>query len=122
MNSRAPLLFTAILLVAACANAPSEQADDRASAATPPAFSGQSYHCESGEVIVASFPSTDSAKVQYKGNSYTLRIAVSGSGARYVGDGLEWWTKGTGAGAEGALFRHMADGTSGEIIEQCTAS
>lgn len=48
-----------------------------------------------------------------------MRIAVSGSGARYVSDGLEWWTKGSGAGAAGTLFRHLADGTSGEIIESC---
>ena len=56
------------------------------------------YQCESGETILATYRSTDSARVQ---------IAVSGSGARYVGGGLEWWTKGSGAESEGTLFRHM---------------
>lgn len=82
----------------------------------------QSYRCEGGATLVAAYPDTDTATLRYQGRTHHLRIARSASGARYVGDGLEWWTKGTGAGAEGALFRHMADGTSGEIIEQCTAS
>jgi membrane-bound inhibitor of C-type lysozyme len=78
------------------------------------------YRCESGEAIAATYPSTDSATVQYKGGNYNMHIAVSGSGARYVGGELEWWTKGAGPGSEGALFHHMADGTSGERIELCT--
>ncbi|MGV8923351.1 MAG: MliC family protein, partial [Thermomonas sp.] len=45
----------------------------------------------------------------------------SGSGARYVGSDLEWWTKGSGSGSEGTLLRHQADGTSGEIVESCKA-
>jgi hypothetical protein len=32
---------------------------------------------------------------------------------------LEWWTKGVGVGAPGTLFRHLADGAPGEIIERC---
>lgn len=78
------------------------------------------YRCESGATIAATYPSTDSATIQYKGDSYNMHSAVSGSGARYVGGELEWWTKGAGPGSEGALFRHMADGTSGERLELCT--
>lgn len=58
--------------------------------------------------------------VQYKGSSYNMQIAVSGSGSRYVGGELEWWAKGSGPGSVSTLFRHMADGTSGELIEFCT--
>lgn len=47
-----------------------------------------------------------------------MTIAISASGARYVGGGLEWWTKGSGPGSAGTLFRHVNDGT-GEIVEQC---
>ncbi|MFA7522861.1 MAG: MliC family protein [Halothiobacillaceae bacterium] len=78
------------------------------------------YRCESGETIAATYPTTDSATVRYQGSSYNMEIAVSASGARYVGGGLEWWTKGSGPGSEGTLFRHLADGSSGEIIERCT--
>lgn len=34
------------------------------------------------------------AVVRYKGAKHTMRTAISGSGARYVGDGWQWWTKG----------------------------
>lgn len=60
--------------------------------------------------------------VQYKGGTYTMKNAVSGSGARYVGDDLEWWTKGSGAGAYGSLIHHNTDGTSGDTIEICAES
>ena len=80
------------------------------------------YRCESGQSIVAAYPSADTATIKYKGSSYDMKIAVSASGARYVGGGLEWWTKGSGAGSEGTLFRHLADGSSGSIIETCQAS
>ena len=77
------------------------------------------YRCESGETIAATYPSTEVATVNYKGSHYKMQIAVSGSGARYVGSELEWWTKGSGPESEGTLFRHRADGTSGEIVESC---
>lgn len=71
---------------------------------------------------MASYPYTDAATIKYKGRNYDMRIAVSASGARYVGGALEWWTKGSGAGSEGTLFRHLRDGTSGQSIEHCTES
>lgn len=91
-------------------------ASEPAAAAAPSA--AHSYRCESGATIVATYPSTDSATVQYQGNTYTMQIAVSASGSRYVGGGLEWWTK----GAEGTVFRHNADGTSGDSVEVCSES
>lgn len=76
------------------------------------------YLCESGERISVSYPDTDSAHVQYRGTKHVMRNAVSGSGSRYVGDGLEWWTKGSG----GFIFRHEADGSSGDSLESCSQS
>lgn len=78
------------------------------------------YHCESGRTVEASYLSDATAAVAYRGRTYPMTIAVSASGARYVGGGLEWWTKGSGPGSEGLLFRHEADGTSGERVEFCT--
>lgn len=109
-----PFMLVSTLLVSACASSPQNKVDAQASA--------HNYQCESGETITAIYPTTDKAKVRYKGNSHKMQIAVSGSGARYVGDGLEWWTKGSGAGSEGTLLRHAADNTSGETIEICTES
>ena len=119
MKTTAALALCSILSLSACAGHRQVQEGDRPSTAAPAAHD---YRCRSGETIVASYPSTDSATVQYKGTTYDMRIAVSGSGARYVGGGLEWWTKGSGPGSDGMLYRHAADGTSGDSLEACTAS
>lgn len=120
MKILVPLTFASILLVPACASSPQDKVDVQTHLTAPSTSSVHNYRCESGETIAAAYSSTDSATVQYKGSSYNMQIAISGSGARYVGGELEWWTKGSGPGSEGTLFRHMADGTSGEIIELCT--
>jgi membrane-bound inhibitor of C-type lysozyme len=115
MKLSVPLTFGSALLVSACAGFP--QNDPGSQAMLSP--SAHHYQCKSGKTIAATYNSTDSARVQYEGTTYDLHIAVSGSGARYVGDELEWWTKGSGKGSEGTLFQHMDDGTSGDIIERC---
>lgn len=120
MKIRVPLTFASILLVSACASSPQDKAAVQTSATALPTSLVHNYRCESGETIAAIYPSTDSATVQYKDRKYNMQIAVSGSGSRYVGGELEWWTKGSGPGSEGTLFRHLADGTSGEITERCT--
>lgn len=76
------------------------------------------YRCESGATIRAAYRPPDAATVQYGEHVQHMRIAVSASGARYVGDTLEWWTKGSGAGASALLLRHETDG-NGPIIERC---
>ena len=120
-NILVPLTFACVLLVSACDSSPQDRG-----AQTPVAARSMSsvhhYRCESGETIATTYSSTNSATVQYKGRIYDMQIAVSGSGSRYVGGELEWWTKGSGPQSEGTLFRHMADGTSGESIERCTES
>lgn len=121
MKILVPLPFASILLVSACAKPPQDNVDARVPVATPSTSSVYNYRCESGETIAATYASTESTTVQYKGSDYNMQIAVSASGARYVGGGLEWWTKGSGPGSEGSLLQHTADGTSGEIIEHCTA-
>lgn len=77
------------------------------------------YRCNSGNIVKASYPSSTMAAVQYKGRMREMAIAVSGSGARYVGNGLEWWTKGAGSGSSATLFRHEKDGTTGDMVESC---
>lgn len=77
------------------------------------------YQCESGKTIKVSYPTDSTAVMEYDNRRLQMEIAVSGSGARYVGERLEWWTKGSGEGASGTLFRHLEDGTSGGAIEQC---
>ncbi len=116
-----PAALATFLIVAACARSPQHDAAPRARAAAASPSTVHAYRCESGETILASYLDTDTATVRYKGSAHSMQIAISGSGARYVGGDLEWWTKGSGPGSEGTLFRHRADGSSGEIIERCTA-
>lgn len=115
MKTLVPLAFGSMMLISGCASVPQESLEAHASA-------DHSYLCQSGETIAATYPSTDSATIRYKGNTYKMHIAISASGARYVGGELEWWTKGSGTGSDGTVFRHMANGTSGLIIESCTES
>lgn len=125
MKILAPIAFASILLISACTGTAQNKSGMQTPGAAAPSTASSaahSYRCESGQTVAAAYPSTDTATVQYKGSRYAMQIAVSGSGARYVGGGLEWWTKGSGPGSEGTLFRHKADGTSGEIMERCKAS
>lgn len=114
------LTFSLALLISACAGSPQSEAGIRTPAASPSTTFVRNYRCESGETIAATYSFSDSAMIRYKGRAYDMIVAISGSGARYVGGDLEWWTKGSGPGSEGALSRHLANGTSGEIIELCT--
>lgn len=115
------LSFASILLVSACAGAPRNNVDIQTPVASPATSLVHHYRCQSGATIAASYPSTDAATVHYKGRAYTMQIAVSGSGARYVGGAMEWWTKGSGPRSEGTLFRHGVDGTTADALEFCTA-
>lgn len=109
MKAFALFAFTSMLFITACAT---QQPGNKMAAP-------HTYCCESGMTIVAAYPDTDSAVIQYRGVTHQMQIAVSASGARYVGDGMEWWTKGAGKGSEGTLFQHNPDGTTGDHIEFC---
>lgn len=73
------------------------------------------YSCDNGQTVKASYTGSDLAEVHYQGQAYDMHIAISADGARYVGHGYEWWTRGD----KGTLFRHRADGTTGEDITVC---
>ena len=71
-------------------------------------------HCENGETVEASY-ADDIAIVRYKNRKHVMRSVISGSGARYVGDGMQWWTKGFEEGTI-APIRPGEDVTSGEPV------
>lgn len=52
------------------------------------------YECADGSVVEARYPTVDTAEISHDGQVIDMRIAVSASGARYTGEGWEWWTKG----------------------------
>jgi membrane-bound inhibitor of C-type lysozyme len=67
-------------------------AADQATPVSSPAWTH--YACSDGQVVQAAYPDTHTALVKIKGETHTLNIALSASGARYIGDGWQWWTKG----------------------------
>jgi membrane-bound inhibitor of C-type lysozyme len=98
---RASALPTLVLLAALAACKPqtppaaaAPPAPAAAPAAVNPGSGVRTYHCADGTAVQAGYPSADTAVVRVGGRDYTLEIAVSASGARYVGYGLQWWTKG----------------------------
>lgn len=66
------------------------------------------YHCPDGSLIEAWYPTTDTARIDYRGRSIDMTSVVSASGARYVGGGWQWWTKGMTEG----MLSPLAEGES----------
>lgn len=120
MKKLIPIAMASVFVLAAC-NDKAENSDKASNDDTQQmATQATQYKCDSGESINVSYASTETAKVTYQGQEYAMKIAVSASGARYVGERFEWWVKGAGTGAEGSLFEHNADNTTGDVIESCS--
>lgn len=79
------------LLLTACDGTPNPA--DTSDPSTP----WVTYVCEDGRTVQALYPDTRTAKLRLEGQERALTVAVSGSGARYVGEGIQWWTKGEAA-------------------------
>ena len=92
MNATFRLTSIGVLLLTlvACSPKPMEPLARSAAEDTVPV---KTYVCEDGRIVRALYPNGKSAGLTLEGNSYQLKTAVSGSGARYTGDGLQWWTK-----------------------------
>lgn len=71
-------------------------------------------HCENGETVEAGYAG-DIAIIRYKNKKHFMRSAISGSGARYVGDGMEWWTKGFEEGTIAPVLPGEAVSTSDRV-------
>lgn len=97
-----PLLL--LLLLAACSPRPAEP-EVVASGPIRETVPVTAYVCEDGRILRALYPDPRTAQVTLEGSVHRLTQAVSGSGARYVGEGLQWWIKGD----EGMLASLKAD-------------
>jgi membrane-bound inhibitor of C-type lysozyme len=62
-----------------------------------------SYDCGAGNVLKATYPDARTAVVNYDGQNFTLTLAQSASGSRYVGAGREWWIRAYADREEGTL-------------------
>jgi len=88
MKSR--LLLIPALALAACSKSPTPAEPEPKTVA----MAWVHYVCADGRALSALYPDRDTAQLRLGGTAHTLRIARSGSGARYTGDALQWWTKG----------------------------
>lgn len=80
------LLPASTLLLAACQTS--------LPAAPAVATNTLTYTCDDGRTVQASYPDTDTAELTFDEHTHRLHIAISASGARYIGDGWQWWSKG----------------------------
>lgn len=91
LHQMAAVAAITALGLAACSK-PAEPA--KTAAAPAKAAPVTVYACDDGRTVKASYPDPDTAVVEIDGKSRNLKIAISASGARYTGDGYQWWTKG----------------------------
>lgn len=101
---RIPVAIALAIGVAGCNTAPTKTetpAADTAQSTAPkaeaPAAAAAApvrYSCADGTTVEASYPTTDTAQIVVAGKTVDMKIAMSASGARYVGGGWQWWTKG----------------------------
>lgn len=66
----------------------------KADAAATPATELVRYSCADGSTVEARYPTPETAQIATAGKTVDMTIAQSASGARYVGGGWQWWTKG----------------------------
>lgn len=72
------------------------------------------YICNSGRPIDVTYQK-DRILLRYKEKNHLLGVAISVGSARYAGDGLIWWNKGT----ENRLYKLLGKEGTGELLENC---
>lgn len=90
---KSSLLLIPALVLAACSQPPTQSAAPKLEPKTV-AMAWAHYVCADGRTVSALYADRDTVQLRLDGTTHTLRIARSGSGARYTGDALQWWTKG----------------------------
>lgn len=121
MTRTAVALMTCLGLTAAACSQEAPPTTAPVEAPVAPLAAAVGYACESGKVVTVTYPDTETARVSYDGRDYVLASAVSASGARYAGQGLEWWTASRDGQESGTLSRLSPnDTTGGTIIERCS--
>lgn len=78
------------------------------------------YSCEGGGSVSVAYPDPSNARLTRGGKTLSLAAAQTASGARYVGDGVEWRTATRGAQETGVLTRVEPDGQPGPVLERCS--
>lgn len=88
MMTRKSLMFSPMLALVACTMQPTRHSASHAAA------TWITYACDRGSTVRAAYPDSDTAIIEIEGKVHRLHIAIAASGARYTGDGWQWWTRG----------------------------
>ena len=129
MDSRIVTVAALALAIAGCSRPAERQPVETAASAAPPAAAPAPpptaasaptivYACANGVTARASYPDAQTAIVDYQGRTHEMKLAAAG-GARYVGDGLQWWTHGQAQAAVAPLG--VAETMSKGGVVSCTA-
>lgn len=78
------------------------------------------YACDNGlGHRVVRYPDNRTARVPYQGKHHKLSLAMSADGARYTGDDIVWWSKGSGTGSTATLYQATSNSAIGNKIAGC---
>ena len=109
-------------VVAACSreDAQPPRPVEASPATSTPAAPAVGYACESGQTVSVAYAADETARLTYQGRVYDLRLAPSGSGARYTGSSLEWWSA-SRDGQERATLSRLGpnEQVGAAILERC---
>ncbi len=102
MNAQAPWIFTGMLclVLAGCSpNGTSEQEGSRSAGTADlpqdlPGTEVYRFECTELGALEFRFLGPDTIDVRFDGESYVMQQQRVASGARYAGDGAEFWNKG----------------------------
>ena len=78
--------------------------------------SALSYRCANGERLRVDYRPDETAIIEYRGETKLLILAAAPSGARYVGDGRQWWLEGETGGVLNQLEPGQAMATGGGTV------
>ena len=65
------------------------------------------YTCAEKQTLTVMYTGAKKASVTYLGSTYKMKRDASADGVRYVGKGMQWWSKGDGGFLAGASASHL---------------
>jgi len=88
----------ALLLLAGCDGATVTSTSNMVDSATPVAATdagqGANFVCADGRTVRAVFLDPETLTLHIGSDTIAMHGATAASGARYIGEGWQWWTKG----------------------------
>ena len=75
--------------------------------AAAPAKATVAYACAEDQQVSVVYDGEQKVLVTYDGTTYKMKRAKSADGMRFVGSGMQWWSKGDGGFLAGHSTSHL---------------